>query len=206
LAGITNGRDRDALSPRRGEEVGQVNGNAGTDSMTFVVDMTRCTGCQACQIACRDRAPFPDDVDLLRVEAQEGGAYPTPALSYRVVHCFHCTQPPCEDSCPVGAIARDGDGLVALDSTQCTGCGACIDACPFEAVVMLAEGVTAKCDGCADQLAQELDPICVRACPMRALSVTRGATRVEAEGKASDESFDHHTVGPSVLFLRSRPR
>lgn len=192
--------------------MGRVNGDTCAVDMTFVVDgtlvvdMTRCTGCQTCRVACRDRAQFPDDVDLLRVEALEGGAYPMPTLAYRIVHCFHCAEPPCADVCPVGAIVGSTDCLVTLDATACTGCGSCIDACPFEAIVMLAEGVVAKCDGCQDEVAQGSNPTCVRACPMRALSLAGRDVRVETQGRVADQSFDHHNVGPAVLFLRKRPR
>jgi hypothetical protein len=52
----------------------------------FTVDLARCIGCKTCAVACQDRAGLPDDLDWLRVETHEGGAYPTPTLSYRVVH------------------------------------------------------------------------------------------------------------------------
>lgn len=41
---------------------------------------------------------------------------------------------PCENACPVGAIAKDDDGLTKIDHTKCISCGKCVSACPFGAV------------------------------------------------------------------------
>jgi anaerobic dimethyl sulfoxide reductase subunit B (iron-sulfur subunit) len=167
-------------------------------SPQFSIDLSRCIGCKACSVACKDRAGLPDELDWLRVEAHEGGAYPTPTLYYRVVHCFHCADPACVASCPTGAMAQDADGWVRVERELCIACGACVETCPFEAVVMGANGAV-KCDGCVDELARGWDPTCVRACPMRALEVDGGRER---PGRATDETFDDHGIGPSVVYWR----
>ncbi len=41
---------------------------------------------------------------------------------------------PCENACPVGAIAKDDDGLTRIDNEKCISCGKCVSACPFGAV------------------------------------------------------------------------
>jgi len=41
---------------------------------------------------------------------------------------------PCEDSCPVGAIAKDENGYAKIDFEECISCGKCVSACPFGAV------------------------------------------------------------------------
>jgi len=41
---------------------------------------------------------------------------------------------PCENACPVGAIAKDEDGLTKIDHEKCISCGKCVSACPFGAV------------------------------------------------------------------------
>lgn len=41
---------------------------------------------------------------------------------------------PCENACPVGAIAKDEDGLTKIDNDKCISCGKCVSACPFGAV------------------------------------------------------------------------
>lgn len=41
---------------------------------------------------------------------------------------------PCENACPVGAIAKDEDGITRIDHDKCISCGKCVSACPFGAV------------------------------------------------------------------------
>lgn len=167
----------------------------------LVVDTARCTGCHTCSIACKDRAGLPDELDWLRVEEHETGICPETTLSFRVIRCFHCEAPPCVEICPSQAIARDERGFVVLDREKCTGCGECIDACPFEAIVLQPDGVASKCDGCVDEMAEGREPTCVRACPMRALSCTL-REKAQVEGRVTDFDFDDHGIGPAVRFLR----
>ena len=186
----------------------------------FVIDEARCTGCHACSIACKDRADLPDEVDWLRVEervhlrqgygghqpsvasAKEGetGTFPGTAISFRVTHCFHCDEPPCVEACPPRAIAKIEGGFVALDAAECTGCGECVAACPFGAVVMLPEGTASKCDGCAGEVAGGRSPACVRACPMGALDYAP-VEDVRTDGRVSDPAFEDHGARPAVLYL-----
>ena len=42
---------------------------------------------------------------------------------------------PCEESCPVGAISKDSDGIEHIDDSKCIYCGRCVSACPFGAVM-----------------------------------------------------------------------
>jgi len=166
----------------------------------FIIDMASCTGCRACSVACKDRAGLPDELDLLRVEAHEEGVYPNPALHYRVVHCFHCAKPSCAEACPAGAISKAEDGLTVIDTEECTGCGECIDACPFDAIVMLPEDVAAKCDGCADEVARGWEPTCVRACPMRALRY-EPMDDIQFESRIPEPEPENRDTEPAVLYL-----
>jgi len=166
----------------------------------FIIDIALCTGCGACSIACKDRAGLPDELDLLRVEAHEEGAYPNPALHYRVVHCFHCAEPTCVDACPTGAISKTEDGLITIDAEECIGCGECIKACPFDAIVMLPDGIAAKCDGCADEVARGWEPTCVRACPMRVLRY-EPIEDAEFENRIPEPDPENRELEPAVLYL-----
>jgi Fe-S-cluster-containing dehydrogenase component len=165
----------------------------------FVIDMGRCTGCNACSVACKDRAGLPDELDLLRVERNESGAYPDVDMYYRVMHCFHCENPSCLDACPTDAISKNEDGFVLLDMDSCTGCGNCREACPFESIVELPNGLFTKCDSCFDEIASGLDPTCVRACLTRALSF-RGVDELGAVDRI-DEDFIDYGIGPAVTYL-----
>ncbi len=167
----------------------------------YLIDLARCTGCGACSIACKDRAGLPDDVDWLRVETHEEGAFPSPTLTYRVTHCFHCATPSCAEVCPTAAMAKRGDEWVLIDTELCIACGSCVEACPFAAVTIQDGGIATKCDGCADQVAQGWSPTCVRACPMRALHYGP-PERVVPQRRVPDPAFEDHGIGPSVRYLR----
>ncbi|MCT4615642.1 MAG: monomeric [FeFe] hydrogenase [Marinifilaceae bacterium] len=42
---------------------------------------------------------------------------------------------PCEESCPVGAISKNNDGVEHIDRSKCIHCGKCMTACPFGAIM-----------------------------------------------------------------------
>jgi iron only hydrogenase large subunit-like protein len=42
---------------------------------------------------------------------------------------------PCEEACPVGAIAKDESGKEKIDYSRCIYCGACMRECPFGAMM-----------------------------------------------------------------------
>ena len=168
----------------------------------FVVDIGRCTGCNACTIACKDRAGLPDDLDFLRIERVESGLYPNVDMYYRVMHCFHCEKPPCADVCPTGAISKKDDGFVHLDVESCNNCGTCKDVCPFDSIIELPEGFHSKCDGCYDEVTSGLDPTCVRACLTRALSF-KNIDELEAVDRIDDKFLDFG-IGPAVIYKVKR--
>lgn len=168
----------------------------------FIVDTGRCIGCNACSVSCKDRAGLPDELDLLRVERIESGSYPDVDMFFRVTHCFHCENPPCLEACPSDAISKNEDGFVFLDAGNCTGCGSCVDVCPFESIIELPGGSYTKCDGCFDEVTSGLDPTCVRACLTRALSF-KIIDELEAVDRI-DEDFIDFGIGPAVIYKVKR--
>jgi len=168
----------------------------------FVIDNGRCIGCHACSVSCKDRAGLPDNYDLLRVERVESGSYPNVEMFYRVSHCFHCESPTCLEACKFDAISKKEDGYVLLDQVNCTGCGLCVDACPFEAIIELPGKRVLKCDGCHDEVVSGFDPTCVRACLTRALlfkevDELKGLDRI-------DRDFNSFGIVPAVIYQVKR--
>ena len=74
--------------------------------------------------------------------------------------------------CPTKAhYKRAEDGLVVIDRDKCIGCGMCAQACPYGAPQLDEKArKMMKCDGCLDRLEKGGAPICVEACPQRAIS------------------------------------
>lgn len=167
----------------------------------FIVDFSRCTGCGACLIACKDRADVPDDIDLLRIESTECGVFPIPQVTHRPVHCFHCVHAPCVAVCPVDALSHAEQGFVYLDTEACVGCGRCAEVCPFDAIAVLPDGTAVKCDGCADEVARGMEPTCVRACPLRALGYVSSEAPLPG-GRIVDTEERKADATPRVLYLR----
>jgi anaerobic dimethyl sulfoxide reductase subunit B (iron-sulfur subunit) len=61
-------------------------------------------------------------------------------------------------------------GLIAVDSNVCIGCGYCVLSCPYNSPkVDRSKGHSVKCDGCTDLVEKGEKPVCVMACPARAL-------------------------------------
>jgi len=154
----------------------------------FWIDTSRCTGCAACLIACQDRAGLGDAITWLRVVSHEEGTFPQVRVVFEIVHCWHCKEPSCVEVCPVEALVKTSEGWVSLASKACIGCGACIEACPYECLQMSKADVVRKCDGCADLVAHGHIPVCVNACPTRALGY--GAPPARPASVAVDTAYD----------------
>ncbi len=139
----------------------------------FFVDATRCINCKTCEVACKDANNAAAGVRIRRVRTFEGGEFPG-IYAYNIsMACNHCEDPACLKSCPAGAYKkREEDGIVVQDPAVCVGCGACLKACPYEAPQFNAEaGVVRKCNMCIGLVGEGEEPVCVAACPMRAIEV-----------------------------------
>ncbi len=84
--------------------------------------------------------------------------------------CKHCVSAPCHKSCPTGAIVHSEFSSVVIQPDICTGCGACVSACPFGVPAESElDGHSHKCTLCYDRLTDDLTPACAKACPTQSI-------------------------------------
>lgn len=141
----------------------------------MVIDQERCIGCDACSVACRIENKTSNF--WIIVETQGGnkkdipnGKYPNLELNFQPQLCNHCNRPPCVDACSSEALIRREDGIVILDKQLCTGCEACISACPYGVISFDKElNIAEKCNFCAHRIDKGLEPFCVICCEGQAM-------------------------------------
>lgn len=151
------------------------------------MDLTRCTACRGCQVACKQWKDLPGE------ETRNTGSHQNPAdlgfPTLKVVRfiektidnkmhwlffpdaCRHCMEPPC-----MGQANLDDDGAVYQD--EATGAVIFTDkivntdgemvrtACPYD-IPRQEEGGkgVSKCDFCIDRISNGMQPACVHTCP-----------------------------------------
>jgi len=129
---------------------------------TLIIDHELCWGCKTCEVACKQENHTSDGIKLISVW-EDGPKMINDKLDvvFRVTVCKHCDDPPCRDVCPEEAITKRADGIVVLDDERCSGCEACIEVCPYNAIVFDADkGVAQKCNLCYPRVDQGLVPAC----------------------------------------------
>ena len=140
----------------------------------FFFDQSRCSGCRACTLACKSWHNVPaGPLKFLKIYEYEKGSFPDVRIHFQWIPCFHCEEPVCISSCPTGAIYKEEKyGAVLIESDKCNGCRLCYRSCPYGAMVFESDEKkikAQKCTMCIDRLEIGLKPICVLACPNRAL-------------------------------------
>jgi anaerobic dimethyl sulfoxide reductase subunit B (iron-sulfur subunit) len=163
----------------------------------------------ACVVACKDWHDVPaGPARWISVKTIEEGRFPNLHVSFLVQCCYHCLHPSCVEACPTRAIQkREDNGVVIVDSEACLGrdsCGLCAKECPYDAPQFGEEenAKMQKCDLCFERLTQGLKPICVGACPMRALDAGPMEELVEkyGGGRNAEGFFLFSKLAPSILF------
>ena len=160
----------------------------------MVINQQRCIGCDACTVACKQQNGTGPGIFWRKVVKNVVGKYPNAYYSFLPVLCNQCDDPACADVCPVGATAKQANGIVTIDSNKCIGCRYCQVACPYDARAFITSntngyfpgkglnqyekvmypqhqtGTVEKCNFCADRLAQGEEPACVHTCPVQAMT------------------------------------
>ena len=158
---------------------------------SLLVDVNLCYGCQACEVACKQENDVAEAVRWIRViqvgPKEVGGQL---KMTFVPIHCSHCGKPVCMKVCPTGAITKRTDGIVLINATLCSGCKACIEACPFGAPQLnLKTNVVEKCTMCVHRVDEGLEPACVQACPTGAIRFGETNRLIETRREKHAESF-----------------
>jgi menaquinone reductase, iron-sulfur cluster-binding subunit len=105
----------------------------------MVIDLDRCTGCEACVMACKAENNIPAvgpreaargrTISWMQVLTEESDE----RLRFLPRPCLQCDDPPCTKVCPVYATYKNQEGIVAQIYARCIGCRFCMAACPYNA-------------------------------------------------------------------------
>ena len=171
-----------------------------------LIDVSKCIGCKACQVACMEWNDLRDEV------GSNIGVYDNPSdltpQSWTVMRffevepekdklewlirkdgCMHCEDPGCLKACPSpGAIVQYANGIVDFQQDQCVGCGYCVTGCPFNIPrISKKDNKAYKCTLCSDRVAVGQEPACVKTCPTGAIQFgTKEAMQEQASRRVVD--------------------
>ncbi|SFT83660.1 Fe-S-cluster-containing dehydrogenase component [Selenomonas sp. GACV-9] len=166
----------------------------------FQVDLDRCVGCRACELACQHQHP-ESLAGFRHVERLHASVRVQGLLS---LACNHCAAPECMRVCPEHCYDKLRNGIVRHHSESCVGCGRCVGACPFGAPRLNPRTQKAeKCDFCEDRLTRGQLPACVEACPVGALQLIELGELTEADKNLPDYPLIRYTQ-PSIRFVPAR--
>jgi len=140
---------------------------------------------------------------------------------------MHCGDAGCILACPTGALYRHAQGMVLYDESLCSGCGYCIEACPFDVPrrrddynTIVGKGRLAKkCWMCAGRVTtdavtvpvEDRVPACVKICSVGALAfgdrydmITAAKARIrtlEGQDKTATLYGETEVGGTNVLYV-----
>ena len=110
-------------------------------SWGMVIDVDKCTGCQACVVACQSENNIPINeeahfnqrraIEWIRVERYWEGEFPDVKARFIPILCQHCDDAPCEPVCPVFATYHNEEGLNVQVYNRCVGTRFCSNNCPY---------------------------------------------------------------------------
>ncbi len=136
----------------------------------FTFDVNRCTGCEACRIACSIENRLDPEIDWRRIHSFNSRHHPAVPALHNSMACNHCEDPACMAHCPALAYSKDpAGGAVTIDENKCIGCKNCWVFCPETAIEWDVETKKPSirynaCKGCG---------LCANECPVDAIEMVR---------------------------------
>jgi formate dehydrogenase iron-sulfur subunit len=217
-----------ALQAGAARAEGTADNGAAAQSWGILIDLTRCTGCGSCALACKESNHLPQAeakpqafdsntytfVETRSVATTEGEA----ETRYVKRQCMHCLNAACVAACPAAAMHKSAEGPVIYRPERCLGCRYCQIACPFGVPAFEWQNgltpVISKCWLCYSRLQEGQRPACVEACPTGALRFGRRdelLAQAHAQIATAPERYVDHVFGEfevggtSMLYLSDIP-
>lgn len=192
-----------------------------------LIDLTRCTGCEACVLACKKSNNLPDaDISAAKLDSSAYSCLETHPVNseagevkttYVKRQCMNCLHPACASACTVGALTKSISGPVVYDSSKCIGCRYCQYACPFGVPTFdwaNPLGLIHKCQFCNTRLSGGEKLACGEACPNGAIRFGRRdnlLAQAHAQIESNPGRYVRHVYGEaevggtSMLYLSAVP-
>ena len=174
----------------------------------FRLDVSRCIGCRACEVACVTANDLNPAYSRNWVPYLEAGDDMNSRAVFAPYLCAHCEKPPCVPACPTGASYKADDGRVLVDKKLCIGCGLCVPACPYQARFLEPKsGKLDKCTLCVDRVGAGLAPACFEVCPAGARTFEETFIRDGRETRVTVGAVDGVDAGrPTTADVDPGPR
>lgn len=184
----------------------------------ILTDLTKCIGCEACALACKEINELPMSASMNMLSANTWSAVEHRNGVNIRRQCMHCEEPACVSACPVAALEKTKEGAVIYDAGKCMGCRYCMVACPFGVPKYEWDKsipTIQKCILCYEKaLSLGKEPACTSACPTGAtIFGERSALMREAQKRIDENpgSYVPHIYGvreaggTSVFYLSAVP-
>jgi formate dehydrogenase iron-sulfur subunit len=229
MSAVMNMREPAALAPQEAERTAGTRIEPGRQ-YGFFTDTTRCIGCKACEVACKEWNSLPADglqmsgmsydntralsattwrhvsfIEQIEPRGPGPGEMPPYQSHWLMMSdvCKHCANAACLEACPTGALFRTEFDTVVVQQDICNGCGYCVPSCPFGVVTLSAvDGKAHKCTLCYDRLKGGFEPACAKACPTESIQF---GELPDLHRRAHERVERLHEMGRDEAYLYGTP-